>query len=74
MEKQISFTDLEYGKRRKVTKREVFFNEDGCRLAMEGMGGIGAPLFPGWKARPAPAGDRGDAAYADAAGMVPSLR
>ena len=40
----------------------------------KGMGGIGAPLFPGWKARPAPAGDRGDAAYADAAGVVPTLR
>lgn len=73
MEKQISFTDLEYGKRRKVTKREVFLTKMDAVLPWKEWVELVRPFFPDGSAA-GPAGDRGDAAYADAAGMVPALR
>ena len=61
MEKQISFTDLEYGKRRKVTKREVFLTKMDAVLPWKEWVELVRPFFPDGKRGRPPAGDRGDA-------------
>ena len=55
MEKQISFTDLEYGKRRKVTKREVFLTKMDAVLPRNGRNWC--PFFR-MESAAGPAGDR----------------
>ena len=53
MEKQISFTDLEYGKRRKVTKREVFLTKMDAVLPWKEWVELVRPFFPdGKRGRP----------------------